>query len=197
VEAPTINHPATTDHRPAGEAIPAPTVRPYQDRGANMDSDGRTRQASKEAHSSRDQQRAARGIGGHYQGCTAIVRGCLQFEDAVIECQDDGSQSGPSCSPASRGQRLEVSRLPGLFRVGSNSYERMDCSTVVGNTTETRPLSRGTVEDTVRIQPPEMNHLGPNPTTGQEGSDNRARRPTNMYTTLGSSFCAPRPSSHR
>jgi hypothetical protein len=60
----------------------------------------------------------------------------------VSKCLDVGSQSGPSCSSNSRGQRPEISGLPRHFRVGSNSVERLDGSSPMGHMTQACQLSR-------------------------------------------------------
>jgi hypothetical protein len=90
-----------------------------------------------------------------------------------------------------------MSQLPGLFRIRSNSVERLDCPTSDDDTTQARQLFRRTVEDAVRIQPPEWASLGPDLATRSGGLNDRAGRPTSFYTTPGSNFWGPRPSGHR
>jgi len=135
----------------------------------------------------RNKQGTLRRTGRYDPGCTAICRGSPLFEDAVGECLDVGRQSGPGCSLGPRRQLPEISRLPGLFRVRSNSVERLDCSTPDGHMTQARQLSRWTVEDAVCIQPPKGSRLKTDFATHPGGRNDRAGRPT--------SFLVPGPSS--
>jgi hypothetical protein len=197
LRAPTADYrPATADHRPANEIVPAPAVRSYRARTTNPDAEDRTGRSLEETTSSKNQQGFTTGTGRYDPGSTAIWRGSPRFEDAVSECVDISSQSGSGGSPGARRQRSEISRLPGLFRVGSNSVKGLDCSTPDGHTTQTRQLSRRTVEDAVRIQPPEGNSLRRDIATRPGGRNDRAGRPTSFDITPGSSFWGPRPSSH-
>jgi hypothetical protein len=75
------------------------------------------------------------GTGGHDPGHTAIWRGRPQFEDAVSERLDIGSQSDSGCYTGPRRQRPEISLLPGRFRIGLNSVESLDCATQDGHMT--------------------------------------------------------------
>jgi len=60
-----------------------------------------------------------------------ITRDARQSREEVrglrtqYECLDVSSQGGSGCSPGPGRQRPEISRLPGLFRIGSNSVERL------------------------------------------------------------------------
>jgi len=198
LQAPTADHqPTATNHGLAIKIVPASVVRSYRSGTTNSDPEERTGRSPAEASSPRNRRGLATGIGGHDPRRTAVWRGSPRFEDAVSECLDVGSQGGPGCPSSPGRQRPEISRLPGLFRVGSNSVERLDCSTQDGHTTQARQLSRRTVEDAVRIQPPEGKRLGPDLATRPGGRNDRAGRPTSFYTTAGSSFWGPRPSSHR
>ena len=192
VRPPGTNHQATErDHRSTDEGVPAPTVRSYRDGATNTDSDKWTGRSKEETRSCRDRRGATGGIGNNDTGCTTIWRGSPRFEDAVSQRPYPGSQSSSSCSPGPGGQRPQISRLPRLFRVRSNSVERMDCSTPDGYTTQARQLSWRTVEDAVRIQPPERSSLSPDLTTSPGGWNDRAGRPTSFYSTPGSSFWGP------
>jgi len=118
--ATTHHRSTTTDHRPTNEAIPAPTVRPYRARTTDTDSDGRERRSQMEACCTRNEQGPATRTGGYDPGCTTIWRGSSQFEKAVSKFSDIGGRSGFGGSGGSRRPRIEISRLHGLFRVGSN-----------------------------------------------------------------------------
>ena len=91
----------------------------------------------------------------------------------------------------------EISRLPGLFRVGSNLVERLDCATSDVHPPYAQQVPRRISQDAVRLQPPEWTRLEANPAirSGRRGS--RAGRPTSFYITPGSSFWGPRPSGDR
>jgi len=152
LRAPTTNHRSTTtDHRPTDETVPAPAMRPYPDGAPDPDSDKRIGRKQEETRSRRNGRRATTGTGCDNPGCTTIWRGSPQFEDVVSQCFDTGSQSGPGRPPDSGGQRSEISRLPGRFRVGWNSVDKLDCSTSNDHTTHARQLSRRAVEDAVWI----------------------------------------------
>jgi len=197
LRSPTTNYrPAAADYRPSNKPVPAPAVRPYGAGSVDTDSDERTGRSQDETCSTSDGWWPLTRTGGHDARPTAIWRGSPQFQDAVSECRNVGNQDGPSCSPSSRGQRPEISRFPGLFRVGSNSVERLDCSTPDSHITGARQLSRQTVEDAVRIQPPEGSSLRLDFATRLGGRNDRVGWPTNFYTTRGSSFWGPWPSSH-
>jgi len=198
VRAPTTNHwSATADHRPTGEAISAPAMQPYRVRTTDLDSDGQEGQSQTETHSTRNGREASTRTSGYDPGLTAIWRGRPQFDDAVSKLHDVSSQSGSGCGPCSRESRQEISRLPGLFRVRSNSVGRLHCSTPDGYTTQTLQLSRQAVEDAVCIQPPQGNSLEPDLATRPGGQNDWAGRPTSIDTSPGSSFWGPRPSSYR
>jgi hypothetical protein len=152
-------------------------VRPYRVRTTKADSQERERRSLEETTSSGNQRGSSTRAGRYDPGRTAIWRGSPRFEHAVSECVDVTSQSGPGYSGR---QRSEISRLPGHFRNRSNSVERLDCSPPDGHTTQTRQLSRRTVEDAVRIQPPEGDSLRPDFATRPGGRNDRAERPTSF-----------------
>jgi len=198
LRAPTTDHqPTTAGYRPASKAVLAPTMRPYSTRAINADSEERTGRSLEVTSGPRNQRRDATRVGRDDPRCTTIWRGSPRFQDAVSQRPDSGGQSGSGCSLGSGRQRPEISRLPGLFRVGSNSVERLDCSTPNGHTTQTRQLSRRAVEDAVCIQSLEGNSLRLDSATRPGGRNDRGGRPNSFYTTPGSSFWGPRPSSHR
>jgi hypothetical protein len=189
--------PTTQDQKPPNNAVPAPGERPYRARTTDTDSEEQAGRSLEETGGSRNQRRTLTGAGKRDPGRMVIWRGSPLFEDAVSECLDITSQSGPGCSPGSKGQRPEISQFPGLFRVGSNSVLSLDCSTRVCITTQTRQLSQRTVEDVVPIEPPDGNSLRPDLITRPGARKDRAGRPTSIYTTSGSCCWGPRPSSHR
>src|SRR5882757_3363186 len=190
--------PAESDNHPSGTDPTSPArVRSHQTGTTDTDPEERTGRSLEETSGPRNQRGPTAGTGRYDPGRTAIWRGSPRFEDAVSECLDVSSQGGSGCSPGPGRQRPEISRLPGLFTVGSNSVERLDCSTPDGHTTQARQLSRRTVEDAVCIQPPEGNSLRTDLATREGRRNDRAGRPTSFYTTPGSSFWGPRPSSHR
>jgi len=142
LRAPTTDRqPTTTNYRPASEAVPAPTMRPYSNRAINADSEERTGRSPEETSGPRNRRGDTTGVGRYDPGRTTIWRGSPRFEDVASQRLDSGSQSGSGHSQGSGRQRPEISRLPGLFRVRSNSVERLDCSTPNGHTTQTRQLS--------------------------------------------------------
>jgi hypothetical protein len=152
LRAPTADYrPTAAGYGPPNEAVPAPAVRPHPARTTDTDSEDEAGRSPAEASGFGNQRRPATGTGRYDPGRTTIWRGSPRFEDAVSQCVDISSQSSPGGSPGSGRQRLEISRLPGLFRVGSNSVERLDCSTLDGHTTQARQLSRRTVKDAVCI----------------------------------------------
>jgi len=124
-------------------------------------------------------------------------RGRPEFEDAVSECAILSRMGSASSPPPTRRQRTEISRLPGLFRVGSNSVERLDCATPDDYPPHTQQVSRRAGEDEVRLQPPERDRFEADIATRPRQRRDRARGPTSFYTTPGSSFWGPRASSHR
>ena len=130
-------------------------------------------------------------------GCQTIGGRSPSFEDAVSQCAVLSRPGSPDCPPATRRPRTDVSRLPGLFRVGSSSYERLDSSTPDGHTTRARQLSRRAVEDAVPIQSPEGGSLGSDLATRPGEWRNGAGKLASLYITPGSSFWGHRPSSHR
>jgi len=115
----------------------------------------------------------------------------------VSECPILSGSGSPDSPPAVQVLRTEVFRLTGLFSVRSNSVESLDCSTLHGHMTQVRQVSRRTIEDAVRIQPPEGSSLRPDLATRLGGRNDGARRPTRFYTTARSSFWGPRLSSNR
>jgi hypothetical protein len=198
VQPSTTNHqPAAADHRPTDAAVLASTEQSHGVGTTNTDSCERTGQCKEVTSRTRNGQGTSTRTGRYDLGHTAIWRCSPRFEDSVSKCIDVSSQSGPSCSPGSGLQRPEISRLPGLFRIRSNSVERLDRSTLDGNMTQARQLSRRTVAAAIHVQSPERKILRPDFPTRPEGWNDRARRPTTFYKTHGSSLWRPRLNSCR
>jgi len=85
VQLATSNYqPATADHRPTEEAVPALTGHSCRDAAAGTDSDERTGRGHKEARGTRDGQGPSIGVGGHVPG---------QLLETVSDCHF-GSGSG-------------------------------------------------------------------------------------------------------
>jgi len=195
---PTINRRSTTtDYRPTGEAVPAPAVQLHPVGAADTVTDEQMGQSQEVTCSTRNGKRASTRIHGHDPRCTAIPRGSPQVEDAFSERLHIGSQGCSGCSPVPGRQRPEFSRLHRLCRVGSNSVERLDCSTPDGHTTKARHLSQQTVKDAVHIQLAERSCLRTHFATRSGERNDRAGRPTSFYTTPASSCWGLRLSSHR
>ena len=60
----------------------------------------------------------------------------MSLEDAVSKCSVVSGPGSHNSPPAIRELRTEISRLPGFFRVGLNTVERLDCSTPDGHITQ-------------------------------------------------------------
>ena len=193
----TTNHrPAMADYRPSDKTVPAPAVRPHWTGGTDMEPEGQTGQSQEKTRSGRDRRRATGRTRRDDPGPTTILRGSLRFVDAVSQCSYLGCRSSSSSFPGPREQRPEICRLPIPFRVGSNSVDRLDCSTPVGNTTQASQFCRRADKDAVCIPSPRGSSLGPDPATCLAGRNNRAGRPTIFYSTPGISFWGPQPSGH-
>jgi len=147
--------------------------------------------------SSRNGRRRKEGVGRYDQGRPRSQRGESEFENAVSKCAILSRTGSATSPPPTRGQRTEVPRLPGLFRIGSHSVARLDCATSDGHPPYTQQVPRRTSQDEVRLQPPERARLEANLAARPGQWRNRAGRPASLYTTPGSSFWGPRPSSHR
>jgi len=178
-------------HRPTGTTGSAPPVLLYRDGNQNQSPDIRGGQSQEDTRGPRDRRGCTGAISTDDLRHTAIRRGCPQFEDAVSHSSYVGSQGGTSCSPASRGQRAEISWQPGLFCVGSNSVESLDCSTLNCDSGRTWQLSRRMIKDLVFIQSPEGTSLTPDLPTCLGDRRFKAGRPTSIYTTPGSSIWGP------
>jgi len=148
------NRVTETDYGSTGPAVPTTAMRPHWDGEQNQ--------------VARDWFRRSQDLnsgGGHRcttpwrpprddPGCTAIRTGSPRVEDAVSQCSYIGSRGNSRGPTDSQRQRPEICGLPGLFRVGSISFERLDWSTPDGDTTQTGQGSQRAVEDAVCIQLP-------------------------------------------
>jgi len=149
-----------------------------------------------EIHCRRNRRGPMGGTFSDDMGCIAIWRGGPRIEDTTSQCSNFGNQSNSGCSLGSRWQRPAMSWLPRLFKVKSNSVVRLDCSIPHSNSTEACHCTPKTVEDAVRIQPSDGRRLGTELATCLGGWNDKAERPTSIFTTPGSSYWAPRPSCH-
>lgn len=168
----------------------------YRDGNQNSNPADHAGQSQAETRSPDDRRGATRGFSSDDPRRIEIWRGSPQLEDAVNQCSHVGSQGGISCSPGSRRQRPEMSRLPGLFRVRSNSVQQLDSFTLDEDLTLTNQLSRRTVEDAVHIQLSEGSSLRPDLATHLEERTYWAGRPTSFHATPGSSFWGRRQGGH-
>jgi len=190
--------PAESNNYPPGTGpTPPARMRSYQLRDTIDDPPERIGGSPTNPPDSRDRRRSEEGIGRHDQGRPLSQRGGLEFEDAVSECAILSRTGSASSPPLSRRQRIEISRLPGLFRIGSNLVERLDCATPNRHPPYTQQVPRRAGEDEVRLQSPERDCPETDIATRPRQRRGRAGTPTSFYTTPGSSFWGPRPSSHR
>jgi len=198
VQSPGTDNPITeTDHRPTDTTVPTSGVRPLNIRTTARQIEEGTGRRQVSPQNGWDGRRPTTGTGRYDTGWQTIARGSPSFEDAFSQCAIRSGSGSPDSPPATRGPKIDVSRLPGLFRIGSSAVEMLDRSTADGHTTEARQLSRQTVEDAVSIEPPEGDSLRPDCATRPGRRRYRAGGPHSFYTTAGSSLCGPRPSSHR
>ena len=123
--------------------------------------------------------------------CPTVWGGGARFEDAVCQCSHIGSPGSPHGPSDSQRHRPEISRLPGHFRVGSNSDDRLDCATPDGHTTQAGQLPRQTIEDALSLQPPQGHSLGADLATRPRGQNDRAGIPTSVYTPPESGLWGP------
>jgi len=190
--------PAESNNYPPGtDPNPPACVRPCRLRDTIDDPQKRTGGSPTNPPDSGDRQRSEEGVGRYDQRRPRSQRGGPEFEDAASECAIL-SRTGSASSPRpTRRQRTEISRLPGLFRVGSNSVEGLDCPTPDGYPPHTQQVSRRAGEHEVRLQSPERDRPEADIATCPRQRRDRARGPTSFYTTPGSSFWGPRPSGHR
>jgi len=193
----THHQPAAADHRPVGEAIPDYAVRSYRVGALDISSDERPRRSHDVASRTRNSWRTLAGVGGHGFGRKTIWGGSLHCAEAGSERPDVSSKSCPGCSQSSGRQSPEICPLSGLLKIRSNSVERLDWLTPDGKARQGWQLSWWTLDDAVRIQPPEGSSLRPDFATCPGGRNDTAGRPSSFYTTPGCSMWRPWPCSHR
>jgi len=175
VQSPSSDNRFTeADHGSTGPTVSTSAVCPLRDWSQDSGTRNCSRRSQDRMTGSRMQRTTPGGSGGNEQGRTTTWRGSPPFEHAVSQCSSIGSPGSSHGPSDSRRQRPETSRLPGLFRVGSNSIERLDCLTPDGDMTQTHQLSRWTVNDAVRIQPPEGPILRPDQPTRPAGWNDSA-----------------------
>ena len=199
VRSPGADNPVSaTDYRPADTTVPATGVWSLDVRATAGDVEAGVGGSQETPENGRNGRRPTTWAALYDTGHQSIRRRSPSLEDVVGQCtilSGPGSPDPPP--PATRRFRTQVSRLPELFRIGSRSVEWLDSSTPNGNTTQTRHLSWRAVEDAVRIQPPEGSSHRPDLATCPGGRRDMAGRPACFYTTTGSSFWGPWPSSYR
>jgi len=192
VQPSTTDHQtAVADYRPAGQAIPHPAVRSSRDGATNTVSDEQVGRVRTYIYGTMNQRGPPTHVVRQDSGRTAIWRGGLQYENAVSECSNPGSQGRTSCAPSPGRQRPVMFRLPGLSSIGSNSAERLHCLTQDGHTTHNPQRTRRTVEDAVCIQRPEVRSLRPDLATLPGGRNDWAGGSTRVYIAPRSSFSGP------
>jgi len=188
---------AEAEYGSTGPQVSNAVVRPDQDGEQDLGSGNQSRWRQDPTSSIRNRRNTPRGCAGIDRGSTAIRRGSPRCDEAVSQCSYIGSV-GSSRSPSdSRRQRPEISRLPRRFRVGSNSVERLWCSTPDAHTQQAHQPSRRTVEDVVHFHSAEGHILRPDLATHLGWRNDWAGRPTSLYTTPRSNEWGPRPSRHR
>jgi len=186
VQSPSSDNRVTVaDHPTTGPTVPTARVRPHQD-GEHYQETGDWSRRTQDTTSSRWNWWTTLGqSAGNFAGHTAIWRGSQRFDDTDSEYSyigSAGSSRGPSdCIRQSQ----EISGLPGLYRVGLNSVERLNCSTPDSQMTQARRLSRWTVEDAVLIQPPTRYSLGPDLATHPGGRSDMAGTLTSICSPPG------------
>jgi len=192
----TDHHPTETNDGPANITVLTPGMRSLDVRTTAGNIEARAGENQENPEDARYRRRPTTRTGCYDTGRQTIGGRSPSVEDAVNECPILSGPGSLNSPPPIRRPRTEVSRLPGLLRNGSNSIQRLDCTTPDGHTTNARQLSRWTLEDAVRIQSSEGGRLRPDFATRPGGWGNRTGRLTSIYTTPGSSNWGPRPSSH-
>jgi len=142
VQSPATDNCVTeTDHGPADSAVPASRVRSFNVPITVGDIEAGPGGSQENSESSGNRRRATTGVGRYDTGRATIGRRSPSFEDTVSECTILSSSGSPDTPPAISRPRTEVSRLPRLFRIGSSSIERLDCSTPDGYMTQACQVS--------------------------------------------------------
>jgi len=192
------NRPAEPDNHPSGtDPTPPARMRSYQLRDTIGDPPERTRGIPTDPPDGGNRRGPEEGTGRYDQGCPGSQLGGQEFESTVSECVILSRTGSATSPPPTRGQRAEISRLPGLFRVGSNSVERLGCATPDGYLPYTQQVPRRAGENEVRLQPPERARPETGLATCPGQRRDRAGKPVSIYTTPAGSFWGPRPSGHR
>jgi len=193
----TVNRITESDYGPANTTVPASGLRSFDIRATAGDIEAGVGRSQEDPENGGNRPGPTTGTGRYDTRRQTIGRWSPTIDDTVSQRAILSGNGSPDSTPAIRRPTTEVCRLPGLLRIRSNSVERLDCSTPDGHTMQTCQFPRQTVEDAVRILPPEGSSFRPDFATRPGGQGDRAGRPTTLYTTPGSSFWGPRPSSHR
>jgi len=144
----------SNNHPPGTDPTPPARMRSCRLRDTIGDPPKRTGGSPTNPPDSGDRRRPEVGVGRHDQRRPRSQRGGPEFQDAVSECAILSRTGSPSSPPLTRRQRTEISRLPGLFRVRSNSVERLDCAIPDGYPPYTQQVSRRAGENEVCLPPP-------------------------------------------
>jgi hypothetical protein len=133
---------ADSNNHPSGPSrTSSDLVRPHRLPDTAVDSPERTRGSPTNPLSRGDRRGHTTRAGRHDTGCKGGQCGSREFEDAVSQCAILSRTGSANTPPRTGGQRSEVPRLPGLFRIGSNSAERLDRTSPDDNPTQTKQLS--------------------------------------------------------
>ena len=161
----TDNRITDADYGPAITTLPASGLRSFNIRATAGDIEAGVGRLQEDPKNGGNGREPTTGPGPHDTRRHTMGRRSLSFEEAVSQRAILCGTGRPYSPPAIWRPRTEVSRLHRPFRIGSNSVERLDCSTTDGHTTQTRQFSRQTVNDAVRIQPPGGSSLRPDSAT--------------------------------
>lgn len=180
------------NHRSEGPAVPASSLWPHWDGRRDSEPSGWPGRSLVAA----SDWRILGGIRSRHAqnnvSCKRTWRGGEECTEAINQCPNPGSEGGLGCSAEAWEQRTEIARLPRLFRVGSDSVERLDRLTPDSLLTQEGQFSRQAVEDVASIPLHAGHRPAPETTTRPGGHHDSTGGPTNLYTTSGCSCWVPR-----